>query len=129
MLNAFNKLNIYYKTSVLAFLSGVLLTLVLMFLFFIGWGEIVLGLILGIIFGIIIYMINGIIENKQLNAKSYRPLVAFIFIRLALLVGFIFGMSFLYYRANVHTFNVLAIGGGYLFVEAIFIILHLRERR
>ena len=129
MLTAFNKLNIYYKTAVLAFLSGVFLNLVLLFLFFIGWSEIILGLILGLIFGIIIYMINGLIENSRFNSKGYRLLVAFIFIRLALLVGFIFGMSFLYYRANVHTFNVFAIGGGYLLVEAIFIALHLRENR
>ena len=128
MLTSFHKLNIFYKTALISFLLGVILSLVLMFLFFIGWAEIILGLIIGLLFGIIIYVINGIIENRQTNQRSYRLSIAFIFIRLVLLVGFMLGMGFLYYRGNVHTFNVIAIAGGYFLVELTFILLHLRER-
>ena len=129
MIKFFNKLNVYYQTALLSCGSGVVLSLALLFLFFIGWGEIVLGLIIGILFGIIIYMINGLIENKYANGKHYRLSVAYIFIRLGLLVGFILGMSFLYYNGGVHTFNVIAITGGYLLVETVFILLHLREQK
>ena len=128
MLISFNKLNTYFKTAVLSFLLGVVLTLTLMFLFFIGQSEIILGLILGIIFGIIIYVINGIIDNKQSEQNGYRLSIAFIFIRLVLLIVFMLGMGFLYYRAGVHSFNIIAIAGGYFLVEIIFILLHLRER-
>ena len=69
-------------------------------------------------------MINGIIEQLH----GYRLSVAYIFIRLLLLVGFMLGMSFLYYRSNVHTFNIIAIAGGYFLVEIIFIVLHLRYK-
>ncbi len=128
MTSFWNKLNVYYKTALLSLAIGVVLSLVLMFLFFIGQGEIVLGLSLGIMFGIIIYMINGIIENKQLNSGGYRLSVAFVFIRLVLLAGFLVGMAFLYYPGNVHTFNIIAIAGGYFLVEIAFIVLHLRNR-
>ena len=128
MIAYYNKLNNYFKTAVLSFLLGVVLTLALMFLFFIGWSEIILGLLLGIIFGIIMYVVNGLIESKRVSDHSYRLLVAFIYIRLALVVGFIFGMSALYYWGNVHAFNVIAIAGGYLLVELIFILLHVRNR-
>lgn len=128
MTSFWNKLNVYYKTALLSLGVGAVLSLVLMFLFFIGQGEIVLGLILGILFGIIIYMINGIIENKQLNSGGYRLSVAFVFIRLVLLVGFMVGMGFLYYQGGVHTFNIIGIAGGYFIVELLFIVLHLRKR-
>ena len=127
MLTSFNKLNIFFKTALLSFILGVVLSLALMFLFFIGWSEIILGLIIGIIFGIIIYVINGIIDNRQIEQKSYRLSIVFIFVRLALLVGFMLGMGFLYYRANVHSFNVIAIAGGYFLVELTFIILQDRK--
>ena len=124
MITNFNKLNTYYKTALLSLFTGVGLSLILMFLFFIGQSEIILGLIIGILFGIIIYVINGIIEQFH----SYRLSVAYIFIRLLFLVGFMFGMSFLYYKGNVHAFNVVAIAGGYFVVEIIFIVLHLRYK-
>lgn len=124
MITAFNKLNVFYKTAILAFMLGAVLTLALMFLFFIGYSEIILGLILGLLFGIIIYVINGLVDEYRGN----RLLITFIFVRLALLVGFILGMSFLYYMGNVHTFNVIAIAGGYMLTEIIFIVLHLRNR-
>lgn len=128
MLTFFNKLNIFYKTALLSLVLGAVLTLALMFLFFIGWAEIILGLIIGILFGIIIYVINGIIESRQINQNTYHFSIAFVFIRLILLIVFMFGMGFLYYRGNVHAFNVIAIAGGYLLVEILFILLHLRER-
>ena len=124
MITAFNKLNIYYKTAFLSLVVGAVLSLVLMFLFFIGQSEIILGLIIGILFGIIIYMINGLIDRTQNN----KLLIGFIFTRLLLLIGYMFGMSFLYYQGGVHTFNVIAIAGGYLLVELIFILLHVRYR-
>ena len=128
MLTFFNKLNIFFKTAIISFLVGVILALILMFLFFIGYAEIVLGLIIGIIFGIIVYVINGIIENYQLRSNNYRFSVAFVFIRLVLLIGFMFGMAALYYIGNVHTFNVIAVAGGCFLVELIFILLHLRYK-
>lgn len=128
MTSFWNKLNVYYKTALLSLAIGVVLSLVLMFLFFIGQGEIVLGLSLGILFGIIIYLINGIIENKQEDSHKYRLTVAFMFTRLVLLVGFMVGMGFLYYPGNVHAFNIIAIAGGYFIVEIAFIVLHLRKR-
>ena len=128
MLTFYNRLNIFFKTAFLSFLLGVVLSLALMFLFFIGWSEIILGLIIGILFGIIIYVINGIIDNRQLEHNGYRLSVAFVFVRLVLLVGFMLGMGFLYYRGNVHAFNIIAIAGGYFLVELTFILLHLRER-
>ena len=128
MTSFWNKLNVYYKTALLSLAIGVVLSLVLMFLFFIGQGEIVLGLSLGILFGIIIYLINGIIENKQEESHKYRLTVAFMFTRLVLLVGFMVGMGLLYYPGNVHAFNIIAIAGGYFIVEIAFIVLHLRKR-
>ena len=125
MITSFNKLNVYYKTALLSLFVGVVLTLALMFLFFIGQSEIILGLILGLLFGTIIYMINGIIEQHQ----GYRLSVAFIFTRLILLIGFMVGMALLYYKGNVHLFNVIAIAGGYFISEVLFIVLHLRERK
>ena len=128
MTSFWNKLNVYYKTALLSLAIGVVLALILMFLFFMGLGEIVLGISLGILFGIIIYLINGIIENKQEESNKYRLSVAFVFIRLVLLVGFMVGMGFLYYPGNVHTFNIIGIAGGYFIVEIAFIVLHLRKR-
>ena len=58
MTSFWNKLNVYYKTALLSLAIGVVLALILMFLFFMGLGEIVLGISLGILFGIIIYISN-----------------------------------------------------------------------
>ena len=129
MPKALEKLNVYYRTAIFSLFIGVLIDLALLVLFFIGYAEIPLGILLGVLFGNIIYIINGIIEDKGKDQKAYRLATAFIFIRLLLLVGFIVGMSYLYYRGNVHTFNVFALAGGYFICEIVFIVLHLKEDR
>lgn len=124
----FNKLNPYYQTSLFSAVLLVLINLVLMFMYFIGLSEITLGLSLGVLFALIIYLINGIIEDRQNEKRAYHLSVTFIFIRLILLALFLLGIGFLYYRGNVHAFNIFAVAGGYFLVEFIFIVIMMRKK-
>ena len=125
-----SRLNIYIKTFLLSLIFSLLLTLALIPLFINGYMEIPLGLLLGAFVNYLFFLIIGLFEKdepfKQKKASWY---VVMISLRLTVFILALVGSALLYYLADIHIFNVIAVAGGYLIPLIIFIVLALLERR
>ncbi len=109
----FSKLNTYYKTALVSTLVTIVAIVGTICLFFLGLMEIPLGIILGSSIGIIFYAVLGKISNVETGNKPTITIVAqiirFVFIAAALVLS-----GWLYYKENIHLFNIFAVLGGYV---------------
>lgn len=126
MKNWFISLNPSLKTAVFSSLVLTILMVVTCFLFFTGYSEIPLGILLGASVGIISYFVLGLLESKERNTKQSFTILIFI-IRFILVLGVLLLTTYLYYVKNIHIFNVFAVLGGYIVPVICLMIITLRK--
>lgn len=123
----FDKLNIFYKCGFLSAIFLIIISLSLIPLYFVGWQEIPLGILLGLGYGSIIYILFGYIDNKKKNGYFLMIMVSifryFIFAIILILI------ALCYYVWGIRYFNLIAYAGGYLINTIIFVILYFLENR
>ena len=108
----YSSLDICYKT---AFISAIVLLVAVAgttCLFFLGWREIPLGIILGCSVSIISYLLMGIVNVKAKPNKVTGTIIITI-IRFILIAAVIFMSAWFYYKLNLRLFNVFAVAGSY----------------
>ena len=112
MNNWFSSLNTYYKIAVVSAFVTLVAFAGTSCLFFFGLGEIPLGILLGSSIGVIFYAVLGKISNKENSGKPTFTIVAQV-IRFVLIAGALVLSGWLYYKENLHIFNIFAVLGGY----------------
>lgn len=125
MKKLFANLNLYTKTFVVAFGSGVLVSLVLMILGFCDLLSlfIPLGIFLGSLFSAFSYFALGKIDCIECDsARKAKLTMAVIYIRLFLLLAFEITEVILQLKANIVLFNPFGFLGAYLFTTIVFTI-------
>ena len=127
MIKAFNKLNIYFKCSVLSGLFILVLSLALIPLYFFNLKDIPLGFILGGGFGILSYFVTGILENKR--AEHYKWAILISVLRFLLLAILLFMVALCYYKWDIKIFNIFTVVGGYFICLIIFVLLFVVKKK
>ncbi len=112
MNNWFSSLNTYYKIAVVSAFVTLVAFAGTSCLFFFDLGEIPLGILLGSSIGVIFYAVLGKISNKENSGKPTVTIVAQV-IRFVLIAGALVLSGWLYYKENLHIFNIFAVLGGY----------------
>lgn len=128
MKNLFAKFNIYTKTFIVAFGSGVLVSLILLVLGLCNLLSlfIPLGIFLGSLFSGFSYFALGKIECLDCDsAKKAKLTMAVIYIRLFLLLTFEVTEVILQLKLNIILFNPFGFLGAYLFTTGVFTIFAL----
>ena len=123
----FDKLNIYFKCSILSAIFLLLSTISLPLFNHFNLLEIPLGYLLGSAFGILIYFVNGLLEEK--NKQTYKWAVVFITFRYFLFALFLILLGLCYYYWEIRIFNLFAFASGYVTCIIISLILYLLEGR
>ncbi len=127
MLEAYKELNIYHKCAVLAGLLLCITSLALIPLYFFGYMNIPLGIILGAGYAIIIDVIFGIYENHR--KEDYKWAVVISITRFILFAILLVLVALCYYKWDIKIFNIFAVTGGYLTSQVIFVILAAINKR
>ena len=127
MIKWFDKLNIYYKCSVLSAIFLFLALALLPLFHFNNMNEYPLGLILGVSMGELIFILNGYLENKY--PDTYKWAVAFNVFRYLLFAILLIVLALCYYKWEIKVFNLFTYVSGYTLVYLIFIILYAYEGR
>lgn len=127
MKKALQKLNIYYQCSALSGFFLLLISLLLIPLYFFNLKEIPLGILLGGIYGILIFYFTGLLNDKLPN--KYRWAIIIAILRFFLFGILLFLVGLCYYYWDVKLFNIFGVFGGYLFVVLIFIILQFIDNK
>jgi len=123
------KLNIYYQVSLWSLISLFLLLVMTSWLFFVGYIDIPLGIILGGLIGVASYFILALIDKKELEKHhSFGSIIVAIGRILLLLVAMIVA-AYLSYQLNIKVLNIFAIMGGYLLPLIVLLILTLKKKR
>lgn len=118
----YRKLNIPMRTAVLSLVALLIVLVITSFLFFIGYSEIPLGILLGGGVGIISYALLGLVNNKG-DKKPIASIVLMI-VRFLIVMGVLVLVGYLYYVEQIHLFNIFAVTGGYLLtVVCLFIAI------
>ena len=121
MKQAFGKLNIYYKCSVLSGLFLIFISLSLIPLYFFGYMDIPLGFLLGGVYGVIVYFFTGLLENKRQD--YYKWAVVLSVLRFFILAVLLVLAALCYYKWELKIFNIFSVVGGYLLSLVVLIIL------
>ena len=121
MKQAFEKLNIYYKCSVLSGLFLIFISLCLIPLYFFGYMDIPLGFLLGGVYGVIVYFFTGLLENKRQD--YYKWAVVLSVLRFFILAVLLVLAALCYYKWELKIFNIFSVVGGYLLSLVVLIIL------
>ena len=127
MKQAFEKLNIYHKCSVLSGLFLIVVSLALIPLYFLGYKDIPLGLILGGIYGVVAYFVTGYLENKRGNYYKWAVLVSVF--RYLLFIVLLIIVALCYYKWDIKIFNIFSVCGGYFICLVVLIILFMLKGR
>lgn len=122
----FSKLNLYYKTAVVSAIVTFVILAGTSCLFFLNLMEIPLGILLGSSIGIIFYAVIGKISNKEKEGKPTVTIIAQI-IRFLLIAVALVLSGWLYYKENLHIFNIFAVLGGYAIPLISLIIVSRKE--
>ena len=125
----YRRLNIYFKTVLWTIIITLGVTICLIPLFFFNLMEIPLGILLGGIFGSLYYLIAGFNQREEYSKKGMILDVVTIILRFALFAGAVIGLTLLYYKANIHLFNVYGFAGAYLLSLFAFIIISGKESK
>ena len=121
MKQAFEKLNIYYKCSVLSGLFLIFISLCLIPLYFFGYMDIPLGFLLGGVYGVVVYFFTGLLENKRQD--YYKWAVVLSVLRFFILAVLLVLTALCYYKWELKIFNIFSVVGGYLLSLVVLIIL------
>ncbi|MFA6675529.1 MAG: hypothetical protein WCS49_01445 [Bacilli bacterium] len=123
------KLNIYYQVSLWSLISLFLLLVMTSWLFFVGYLDIPLGIVLGGLIGTTSYFVLALIDKKELETHhSIGSIIVAIARVLALLAAMLLA-AYLYYQLNIKILNIFAIMGGYLLPLIVLLILTLQKKR
>ncbi len=125
----YRQLNAYFKTVCWTILITLALFICLIPLFFFNLMELPLGLALGGIFGGIYYLIAGFNQKEDYTKKSLIIDVILLITRFLLFAGAVIGLAFLYYKGEIHLFNVYAFAGAYLISLLTFILISGKEKK
>ena len=126
MLKKFQSLHYLTKSIVVCLLFSEIAMLAMIPLIVIGWGEIPFGGALGLgLFTFYLFLMRLTYYKKKGTAYD----ITFISLRYASLIGVAILLAFLYYKWNIHIFNVFAYLGGYIIGTIIFVIFGAIERR
>lgn len=129
MKDRFNKLNIYFRVTICSLILLVIFTMALSFLFFIGYPDIPLGLILGASINIISYFVLGLLEQRAKDeSKGIGSIIVTVarFIVLALAIVLV---GWLYYEKNIQIFNIFSLVGGYIYPLCVLLILTVLQKK
>lgn len=113
MKNWYSRLDICYKTAFISTIVMIVAILGTSCLFFMGYMEIPFGILLGCSVGIISYVLMGLVGAKGQDRKTTGTIIVNI-VRFVLLAAAMFLAGWLYYKSNIHIFNVFAVAGGYI---------------
>lgn len=128
MINWCRRLNIEHQTTVWSIIVTLVLTLLMVPLFFLSWMEIPLGFILGSSIGIITYFLLGLFNNKSKIKMALSMTITIMIIRLLVIGGILFLVGWLYYAKDIRIFNIFAVVGGYFMTIVINIIVVRKEK-
>lgn len=118
----YRKLNIPMRTAVLSLVALLIVLVITSFLFFIGYSEIPLGILLGGGVGIISYALLGLVNNN--GSKKPIASIVLMIVRFLIVMGVLVLVGYLYYVEQIHLFNIFAVTGGYLLtVMCLFIAI------
>ena len=123
------KLNIYYQVSLWSLISLFLLLVMTSWLFFVGYLDIPLGIVLGGLIGTTSYFVLALIDKKELETHHSIGSIIVAIARLLALLAAMLLAAFLYYQLNIKILNIFAIMGGYLLPLIVLLILTLQKKR
>ena len=125
----FRSLNNSLKAGILTILISLLGFLATLFLFFNGYSDIPLGILLG---GFVIGGLNiiaGIVEKKDEQKNSSVASIIMIIVRFIVLIACMIIIALMNYRWDVKIFNLYAFVGVYTVSIITLVITYLTERR
>ena len=131
MKKLFENMNLYTKTFVIAFLSGVLVSIVLLILGICGLLSlfIPLGIFLGSLFSASSYFVLGKIDSLDIDAnKKTKYTMIVMYVRLFFLLAFEATEVLLQYFNIVTLFNPFGFLGAYLFTSFVYLIVYFGEK-
>ena len=118
-----DKLNIYYKCSILSGFFILTLSIGFLPLYFVNLHEIPLGVILGGEYGILSTFIMGLLEEKY--GQHYRWAIIVSILRYVLFAVILFLVGLCYYKWDIKYFNIFSTFASYIAVLGILILCHL----
>lgn len=124
----YRSLNIYYRVVLWANVIGMIVFCLSTPLFFFGYADLPLGLLLGTIFSSVFYLLIGACEKYELKTHRVSLSVFFSFLRLLSVVGIVFLLGYLYFVLQIKIFNVFTFIGGYFITLVAFSVLILKGR-
>jgi len=122
-------LNIYYQVSLWSLISLFVLLVMTSWLFFVGYIDIPLGIILGGSIGIMSYFVLALIEKKELETHHSIGSIIVAIARIIALLAAMLLAAYLYYQLQIKILNIFAIMGGYLLPLVVLLILTLKKKR
>lgn len=125
----YRQLNIYFKTVFWSVLITLGVTICLTPLFFFNLMDIPLGILLGGIFGALYYFIAGFNQREEYSRKAMVLDVIILILRFTIFAGAMFGLAWLYYKSNIHIFNIFGFAGAYLACMLVYLILVGKESK
>ena len=123
------QLNIYFKTVLWTIIITLGVTICLIPLFFFNLMEIPLGILLGGLFGTLYYFIAGFNQREEYSKKVMVLDVVILILRFLVFAGVMVGLTWLYYKSNIHIFNVYGFAGAYLLSLFVFILISGKESK
>jgi len=120
------QLNLEYKAALFNGIVLACLMLVLLFFYFINLQEIPNGIALGMLICTVTYVLMGILSRP--SKSSTIGIIIVTVLRFLLMAGAIVLSCVLYYKNNLHIFNVFAVVGGYTISIIVYAILYLKEK-
>ena len=125
----YRQLNIYFKTVLWTIIITLGVTICLIPLFFFNLMEIPLGILLGGLFGTLYYFIAGFNQREEYSKKGMVLDVVILILRFLVFAGAMVGLTWLYYKSNIHIFNVYGFAGAYLLSLFVFILISGKESK
>lgn len=125
----YRQLNTYFKTVLWTIIITLGVTICLIPLFFFNLMEIPLGILLGGLFGTLYYFIAGFNQREEYSKKGMVLDVVILTLRFLVFAGAMVGLTWLYYKSNIHIFNVYGFAGAYLLSLFVFILISGKESK
>ena len=127
MMSQYQKLNVYFKTVLWTSIITLGICILLIPLFFFSLMEIPLGILLGGFIGILYYVAASFNQKDEYNRTALTIDVVLIIARFVLFAGALIGLALMYYKANMHIFNIFSFVGSYLLSLLIYMIISRKE--
>ena len=129
MIQWFSKLNASIKIAILTYLVSILGFVIFLFMFFTNMMDVPLGILFaGGVIGSI-NLVTGLIEEATKNKDGAIASVAFIGVRMILILGVMVLIALMYYRWNMPYFNLISYVVVYSLSIAFTVFVYLKERR